>query len=128
MVGNHQPNSIKTGMTGKKPRVARVIWEGTAEVTTYDLARVPARWVATDRDERMAIVRLAGDNFEHDVWWDARCVPCREWEDTDGNLIRDTQPSLAAEIDAFFETATQRHLNARRELNARLAAGKYALA
>lgn len=118
---------VKTGRTGKKPQVLAVIWSGTAEVLSFGSARVPAALVRTDRGD-MAIARLAGCDQERDAWWDARCLSSREYETAAGDLIGDADPAIAALIDDFLASKTDRHEESRRSLHSRITQGTYAIA
>lgn len=120
--------TIKMGRPGKVRRVAKTTWSGTAEVSLYHTERVPACLVVADNGETMALVRLAGNDFDRDRWWDACCVSSREWEDHDGQSIADVDPDRAAEIDTILATATSRHEQSRRELHDRVQQGLYSIA
>ena len=110
---------VKTGTTGTQPEIKAIHWQGTAEVNVFYTARVPAAYADTTRGP-MAIVKLTGTDIEGPRWWDARCVSSREWEDDEGNLIDDTRPELAKEIDAILATATEKHEQSRRDLHQRV--------
>lgn len=104
--------TIKTGKTGRRPIVTEWIWRGTAEVLVFDLERLPAAWVMADNGRHVAIIEY------EDEWWDARCVPCREWEHDDGELIGG---DLARDIGAFLRQINVHHERAARRLNERAA-------
>ena len=99
---------IKTGTTSRRPHVTKVLWIGTAEVLAENLVRVPAALVDTGRGP-MAVVQFGGARFTHWEWWDARLLPCREWQDSDGNEVAAVAPEVAAAIDAFLATTTRTH-------------------
>lgn len=107
--------TIKTGSTGRRPVVTEWIWRGTAEVLVFGFQRLPAAWAMTDSGKHAAIIEYDGG------WWDARCIPCREWEHDDGELI---SGDLARDIGGFLRQTNVHHERAARRLN-ELAAEHY---
>jgi hypothetical protein len=99
--------SIKTGTTGRRPTVTEVVWRGTAECTVYGFERLPVALVDTDSGRR-AIIQYEGQ------WWDARCLPSREWEHDDGTMV---SGKLAAEIDALLADLAEHHARTSHRLN-----------
>lgn len=116
--------SLKTGRTGKQPRVTGVLWQGTASVICYDEHRVPAALVNTTSGV-MAAVRLRGNDLEGPRWWDARCVRSREWETDGGQLIGDH--AIAQQIDDILATATAAYEREYQDLNRRVSGGLYSI-
>src|SRR3990167_2229447 len=117
---------IKTGKTGRQPTATRTIWTGSAAVLVYGEDRVPAALVETDCGV-MAVVQLAGNGYPANTnrWWDARCVPSREWEDANGELL---SGGIAQQIDEFLGRAAASHERTSRDLNLRVSRGEYAVA
>jgi len=103
-------SAIKTGQTGRRPRIGAVVWQGTAEITLYGFERVPAALIVTEASETVAVLQYRSE------WWDARCIPSREWEDANGDLLGDGDIGQA--IDAHLASATAVHEQSARALNA----------
>ncbi len=119
--------AIKMGRTGIVPRIASVVWQGTAEVNMYHNQRTPAALVVTECGADLAVVRLRGNDLEANRWWDARVVSSREWETTDGDLVGDVRPDVARRIDTFLATANRKHDYALADLRWRVQHGSYLL-
>lgn len=120
--------SIKRGRQGIAPRIATVVWQGTAEIgIPYGkFGRLPASLVVTDKGRDYAVVRLVGSALDRDRWWDARLFSTREWENGDGTLLPDVYPELASRVDAFFASAGQEHEFSARGLAERVRMGGFA--
>lgn len=120
--------SIRTGRTGERPVIARVLWQGTADCQGYGRDhRIPAALVETGRRVEMAVVFVGGFVDRDDrgpEWMDARLRWTREWEDHAGDLV---DGAVANAIDMALRHGWKALEAERQALDNLIADGKFAI-